>query len=255
MIIRTKEEEKALREGGAKLGSILERLEKMVCPGVRTDELDSAASELVRAEGGAPAFLGYMPDGAKRAYPSALCVSVNDAIVHGIPTENPYTLKDGDIVSLDLGFGYRGFITDAAVAAIAGEGSEETLLLIWAAKEALALAIKAARDGNTTGHIGEAVETIADKYGLSVPRELGGHGVGRRVHEEPFVPNFGKGGSGDKLVSGMVLAIEPMFILGSGSIIADSDGYTLRSADKTLSVQIEHTVIVTPKGGDIITRA
>lgn len=254
MIARTTAEKGALREGGRKLGSILARLKEEAKPGVSSAALDAHARELIAQEGGEPAFLGYRPRGAPRAFPAALCVSVNDAIVHGIPNEQPTELQDGDIVSLDLGLVYKGFVTDAAVIALVGNASEEDIRLARAVEEALVAAVKAARTGARTGDIGAAVEAVARKYGYAIPYELGGHGVGGSVHEDPFVPNFGKAGAGPELAEGQVLAIEPMFAAGKGDITSDPDGYTLRTKDGSRTAQAEHTVIVTPDGGEILTK-
>lgn len=255
MIARTTEEKEALREGGQKLGSILARLKDEAKPGVSSAALDALARELIAEEGGEAAFLGYRPRGAPRAFPAALCVSVNDAIVHGVPNENPIEFADGDIVSLDLGLVYKGYVTDAAVIALVGNASDEDIRLARAVEEALAAAVKAARTGGRVGDIGAAVETVARRYGYAIPYELGGHGVGGSVHEDPFVPNFGKAGSGPELADGQVLAIEPMFAIGKGDVISDSDGYTLRTKDGSRTAQAEHTVIVTPDGGEVLTRA
>ena len=253
MIVKDEQERETLREAGKKHAAILRQLAAMTFPGVSTLELEEKARELISQAGGTPAFLGYKPQGAKRPYPAALCVSINDAIVHGIPNENPTVIQEGDIISLDCGFLYEGFITDAAVCIIVGEGSEEEKRLVQATYEALKDGVCEARVGNTIGDIGAAIEDVGKKYGFGSPRELGGHSVGRAVHEEPFISNFGPAGSGPTLEEGMVLAIEPMFMLGGSKIYLDKDGYTYRTKDGSKSAHVEHTVIVGKEGAEIVT--
>jgi len=254
MIVKTEQEHALLREAGKKHAAILKQLAAMVAPGVSTLELEEKGRELISQEGGVPAFLGYKPQGAKRPYPAALCVSINDAIVHGIPNEHPTVIQEGDVVSLDCGFNYQGFITDAAVCVIAGEGNEEDKKLVRVTYEALETGIREARAGNMVGNIGAAIEAVGEKYGFGSPRELGGHSVGRAVHEEPFIPNFGPAGGGVELEEGMVIAIEPMFMLGGSKIYLDKDGYTYRTKDGSKSAHVEHTVIVGKDGAEILTR-
>lgn len=254
MIVQNENERETLREAGKKHALILKHLAVMTVPGISTLELEEEAQRLIKEAGGAPAFLGYKPQGARRPYPAALCVSINDAIVHGIPNENPAVIQEGDLVTLDCGITYQGFITDAAVSVIAGGGNAEDRRLIAAAKEALSAGIAQARAGNHIGDIGAAVEAVGKKYGYGSPRELGGHSVGRHVHEEPFVPNFGLAGSGEELIDGMVLAIEPMFMHGGSKVYLDKDGYTYRTKDGAKSAHVEHTVIVGKNGAEILTK-
>lgn len=254
MIIETEQERAYLRESGRRLGTILQELKASVVPGVSTLELENLARARIVAGGDKPAFLGYQPHGATRPFPAALCISINDAIVHGIPNEHSYVIQDGDVVTLDLGLIHQGFVTDAAVTVIAGVGSDTDQVLVTAAYKALEKGIQAARSGGYMGDIGAAVERIGEQYGFAIPRELGGHGLGRAVHEEPFVPNFGKEGTGVPLVEGLVIAIEPMFTAGSPKVCLDKDGYTYRTKDGSRSVQVEHTVIVSKNGGEILTR-
>ncbi len=253
MIVQNDGERATLREGGKKHAAILKQIAAMVVPGISTQELEDEARRLIEEMGGTPSFLNYKPAGARRPYPAALCVSVNDAIVHGIPNEEPVTLAEGDVVSVDCGFTYQGFITDAALCVIAGSGSVEEKKLIAVAYEALDAGIRAARAGNHVGDIGAAIEAVQKKYGYGAPRELGGHSVGRAVHEEPFIANFGPAGTGEELVEGMVIAIEPMFMLGGNKIYLDKDGYTYRTKDGSKSVHVEHTVIVGKNGAEILT--
>ena len=253
MIVQNENERVTLREAGKKHAAILRNLAVMTVPGISTLELEEEARRLIEEAGGTPAFLNYKPHGARRPYPAALCVSINDAIVHGIPNETSVTIQEGDVVTLDCGITYQGFITDAAISVIAGAGSTEDKKLIAATQEALAAGIAQARAGNHIGDIGAAVEAVGEKYGYGSPRELGGHSVGRHVHEEPFVPNFGPAGTGEELVLGLVLAIEPMFMLGGSKVYLDKDGYTYRTKDGAKSAHVEHTVIVGKNGAEILT--
>lgn len=243
-----------LREGGRRLARILATVAKGVVPGVITAELDRLAlSEIkVLGDGDAPSFLNYRPAGARRPYPASLCVSVNEEIVHGLPGKR--RLAEGDIVSLDLGLRHRGLFTDMAVTMPVGKVSAEAQRLLQATQEALSCGIKAVQFGQRVGDIGFAIEEVARRYRLGIVRELGGHGVGYAVHEAPNVPNFGRRGEGEKLLAGMVLAIEPMFILGRSEVKFLADGFTVVSADGSLTAHFEHTVAVTVSGPEILTK-
>ncbi|MDP1624826.1 MAG: type I methionyl aminopeptidase [bacterium] len=243
-----------LREGGKRHAAILRAVASAVKPGVRTKELDDLAADLIAQGSDTAAFLGYTPYGAKRPYPASLCVSVNDEIVHGIPNENDRILVEGDVVSLDLGLVHNGMYTDAAVTVSVGKASRDATKLLRAGKEALEKAIKAAQPGNTTGHIGQAVEEYVRPLGFGIVRELAGHGLGYSVHEDPYVPNYGRAGEGDELVPGMVIAIEPMLNAGTEAIKLDKDGYTYRTKDGSLSVHFEHTILITENGPEVLTR-
>jgi len=254
MIARTQSEIDALREGGKRLARHVRALAAMVKPGITSRELEDAARAMVEKDGDTPAFLGYKDPRDKEGYPSALCLSINDAIVHSPAFLNDITIQDGDVVCLDFGIKHKGFYTDHAVTVIAGtpkDPHDEELLR--GTKEALAAGIKEAKVGNTTGDIGCAVEEIAHKYGFGFPRNLSGHGVGKEVHEEPHVPNFGDKGAGTKLTEGLVIAIEPMMTLGSGDLYVDKDGYTYRTKDGSRTAHFEHTVLITKKGAEILT--
>lgn len=242
-----------LHESGARLAAIMEELVTMAKSGVSTKMLDTHARELARSGGDTASFLDYQPHGAPRPYPAALCTSVNDAVVHGIPNETPYILREGDIVTLDMGITHKGYVTDMAYTVGVGTINTQDRTLISAAKEALKQALAVAHVGNTTGDIGHAVETVAQQYGYSVARELGGHGVGKQVHEAPFIPNFGVPGSGAPLEEGMVVAIEPIIIAGSGEIVLDRDGYTYRTQDGSRAAQFEHTVVITRGAPEMLT--
>ena len=250
--LKTKEEIETLREGGRRHARILHKLKEMSVPGVSSFVLEQKARELIAAEGGAAAFLDYTPEGARRPYPAALCFSVNDEVVHGIPNEKEYIVKEGDVITLDLGFVYKGLITDSAITVVVGKGTEESKKLVRATREALEAGIKAVQPGRFVGDIGAAVEQVAHEYGCSLAKGLSGHGVGYEVHEDPFVPNEGARGTGEELVPGMVIAIEPMLTLGGGKVVFDrGDGYTYRTKDGSLAAHFEHTVAVT-EGGHIV---
>ena len=253
IIIKTKKEIEALREGGKRHAFILSELAKAVKPGVTTQSLEDLAIRLIAEGGDTAAFLNYKPYGAKRPYPASLCVSINDEIVHGIPNEGEKILKEGDVVSLDLGLVHKGMITDSAITVPVGKVDSESKALLSDTKKALMLGIKAAKGGGYVGDIGAAIEGYASPRGYGIVRELAGHGVGRAVHEDPYVPNYGEKGTGEELVPGMVIAIEPMLNIGTEQIKLDKDGYTYRSADGSKSAHFEHTVLITEKGCDILT--
>ncbi len=254
MIVRNHEDVRILREGGKRLGAMLRHLGGLVQQGTLTSFLEDEARAYIAKNGDTPAFLDYTPDGADRPYPAALCVSVNDAIVHGIPNEEILELVSGDVVTLDAGLVHGGLITDAAITLVVGTADDSVKVMLKAAYEALDAGIAAARVGNTIGDVGHAIEKVAKKYQLNYPRELGGHSVGLHVHEEPFIPNFGAPGTGPALEEGMVLAIEPMFMLGKSAIKLDKDGYTYRTKDGSKAVHVEHTVLITATGPEILTR-
>ncbi len=241
---KTEEDIAKLREGGKIHARILKEVAKKVKPGVKSDELNAYAEQLIDEAGCTAAFLGYQPADAKRPYPASLCVSINEEIVHGIPNEGGKILFEGDIVTLDLGLTYQGMITDAAITVPVGKVDEKSALLIRATKEALDRGIAAMRVKGHIGDIGAAVMEVAVKYDLGIVEGLSGHGVGFSVHEEPFVPNRAKRGEGPELRPGMVIAIEPMFSLGSRDIKKLPDGYTYITRDKSLSAHFEHTVVV-----------
>ncbi len=242
-----------MREGGLRHAAILSQLAKLVRPGVHSLELENQARKLIAEGGDKAAFLDYKPSGAKRPYPAALCVSVNDEIVHGIPNERDKVLKNGDIVSLDLGLTHKGLITDAAVTVAVGDIKPELKQLIEVTTKALNAGIKVIKEGKRIGDIGNAISRVALPYKYGVVEDLAGHGVGYKVHEDPFVPNFGEAGQGEVLKQGMVLALEPMFNLGTKKVRLDDDGYTFRTADGLPSAHFEHTIVVTKSGSEILT--
>lgn len=254
-MIKTKEEIEIMREGGRRLAGILKNVARLAVPGANTSELNDKAEKLILEGRDEPSFLGYKPDGAKRPYPSALCVSINNEIVHGIPNEGEKILREGDIIGLDLGLKHNGLFLDTAVTVGVGEISKEDKKLISATKEALDIGIKAARVGNTIGDIGYAIERFIKPFGYGIPVELGGHGIGHRAQEFPHIPNFGGGkGKGEKLKVGMTLALEPMLNAGSAKIVLDKDGYTYKTADGKNSAHFEHTILITDGEAEILTK-
>lgn len=253
MIIRTPEERENLIEGGKRLAAVLEALRAKVAPGVTSEELDDLAEQRIRDGGDEPCFLGYTPEGAQRPYPATLCVSVNDEIVHGIPNESVKILKDGDIVGLDLGLRHNGIIVDAAITVPVGTVSEEVRRLLHATQNALDAGIGAAKPGNHVGDISHAIGEEIERAGFKVVKELGGHGVGELVHEEPFISNYGHPGTGELLVEGMVLALEPISSAGKAGVILAPDGYTFRTKDGSKSAHFEHTILLEAAGARIIT--
>ena len=251
IIIKTKEQIEILREGGKRLGKILAEVAKKVKPGVTTHELDEYAYELIKKGGDIPAFLNYRPEGHGRGFPASLCTSVNNEVVHGIPRKDKI-LKEGDIISIDLGIKHGGLFTDHAITVPVGNISKKDRELLQDTKEAMMIGIEMAKAGNTVGDIGHAIEKfVARKYGIV--RELSGHGVGVQIHEDPYIPNFGKPGKGEKLVPGMVIAIEPMLNIGKADIISLSDGFTIKTADGSRSAHFEHTVLITNGEPEILT--
>jgi methionyl aminopeptidase len=252
IIIKTKEEIEILREGGRRLATILHKVKERVVPGVSTKELDEYAEELIRAGGDVPAFLNYRPEGAPTPFPASLCVSVNDEVVHGIPSHDRI-LEEGDIVAIDLGLKHRGLFTDMALTVPVGKVSPGAIKLIETTEKALEVGISAACGGNTTGDIGHAIESFVRPHKYGIVEVLSGHGVGRAIHEDPYIPNFGKAGKGDKLVPGMVVALEPMLNNGTKNVTLDDDGYTFRTADGKKSAHFEHTILITEGEPEILT--
>ncbi len=255
MIAKSKADIDALREGGRRLARHLRILSEMVAPGVTGQQLEDKARELVKADGDILAFHGHVERKGDKPYPSGLCLSINDVIVHSPAGQNESVIQEGDVVCLDFGIKHKGLYTDHAVTVIAGTrrnpNDEE---LVRGTYEALVAGIKEARVGNTTGDIGHAVQQIAEKYHFGYPKNLSGHGVGLKVHEEPHVPNFGEPGRGARLREGEVIAIEPMMTLGSGKLYIDKDGYSYRTEDGSRTAHAEHTVLVTKNGPEILTK-
>ena len=240
---KTKEEIELLRESNLLVGKTLGEVAKIIRPGVSTLELDAVAEEFIRSNGAVPGFLGY------GGFPNTLCISVNDEVVHGIPSAKR-VLQEGDIVSVDCGVLKNGYYGDSAYTFEVGEVSEEIHNLLEATKASLYKGIEQAVVGRRIGDIGSAVQNYCEARGYSVVRELVGHGVGKELHEDPQVPNYG--GQGTKLREGMVIAIEPMINLGQRYVIMNSDGWTIRTRDGLPSAHFEHTVAVGKTAADIL---
>jgi methionyl aminopeptidase len=248
MIVRKSAAELDLMaEAGAVVARTLDLLGEHVRPGVTTAELDRIADEFIRSEGGVPTFKGY------RGYPAAICASPNDMIVHGIP--GPYELADGDVLSVDVGVTLHGFVGDSAYTFTVGDISEEAELLLETCRAALDAGLEQARVGNRVGDISAAVQRVTEAAGFSVVRALVGHGVGRSMHEEPQIPNFGEPGRGPLLQEGMTLAIEPMITAGGAEIVVEDDRWSISTEDGSLAAHFEHTVAVTAEGPRILTLA
>ena len=254
MIAKTTEEIEILREGVKHLATELYKVKEKIAPGVSTKDLDIYAEKLIREMGDTPAFLNYRPEGAPTPFPATLCVSVNDEVVHGIPSKHRI-LKEGDIVSIDLGIKHRGLFTDMALTAPVGKISEKNLKLLQATEQSLQVGISAAQAGNTVGDIGAAIENFVHSKGrYGIVEVLSGHGVGRAIHEDPYIPNFGKKGKGEKLVPGMVVALEPMINIGTKNVTIDDDEWTFRTADRKPSAHFEHTILIKEGEAEVLTK-
>ena len=249
--LKSEKDIKILAKGGAILSGILKKIAKATAPDVETVELEKLARKLIKEAGGEPAFLGYKPAWAEKAYPASICASVNDVVVHGIPSA--YKLKAGDIVKLDLGLKYKGFYTDTAVTVGVGEVSDEAKQLIAVTRDSLTLAIDQCIVGNTVGDIGFAVNSYVRKHGMHVAKGLTGHGIGRHLHEDPVVANSAKPSTGAKLVAGMVIAVEPMVTLGSGETIQLKLDESFATKERVLAAHFEHTVAITEAGPQVLT--
>ena len=233
---KTEEEIALMKENGILVSKTLAEVGKIVAPGVTTLELNRVAETFIRDHGAIPSFLGY------EGFPAALCISVNDVVVHGFPSD--YVLKDGDIVSVDCGTFYKGYNGDSAYTFPVGEVDAETRKLLDVTKESLYKGIEQAIAGNRIGDIGHAVQSYAESYGFSVVRELEGHGIGKHMHENPGVPNYGRKGSGSRLVEGMTICIEPMINAGLKNVYLAKNGWAVHTADHTNSAHYELTVVV-----------
>jgi methionyl aminopeptidase len=248
VIVRKSQGElEAMREGGRITAACLRMLSGSVRPGVTTRELDSLAEAFIHDHGGRPEFKGY------QGFPASICASPNAMIVHGIP--GPYRLKEGDIISLDVGVRYEGFVTDAATTVAVGDVPRETTRLLETTRRALEAATEQARPGNHLGDIGHAIQSLAESRGYGVVRDLVSHGVGRKMHEDPQIPNYGRPGTGPRLLSGMTFAIEPMITQGSYEIrLSEWDGWSIYTADGSLAAHFEHTIAVTDEDPWVLTQ-
>ena len=244
--IYSENEIEILRQGGKILARIIKELKKEVRPGVKTKYLNKVAKDLVLSFGAEPSFEGF------DEFPAVLCTSINEEIVHAIPGKRK--LKEGDILSLDLGIRFEKYCTDMAITVPVGKINKETKKLIKITKEALKIGIKQAKAGNHLQDIGWAIQNYAEKNGFNVVRELVGHGVGKEVHEAPKIPNYGNPGQGPKLKQGMVLALEPMVTVNDWHVEKTKDGFGYRTLDNSLSAHFEHTIAITSKGPKILTK-
>ncbi len=263
--VKTAKELKALRESCKMASQILDTLFTAIEPGVSGIDVNEMTKKELRGLGVKAAFLGY------QGFPATICISRNDEVVHGIPNSKEF--KVGDLVGLDFGVNYKGMISDTARTVIVGDnnravvsskqkavgddqsGLTEKRKLLAGTKEALVAAIKTLKDGVQTGDIGAAAQSVMERYNLGIVRDMVGHGVGHEIHEEPNIANFGKPGTGDRLKAGMTIAIEPMATLGTHRVVVDPDGWTIRTADASLSAHFEHTILITKDGFEILTQS
>lgn len=243
--LKSRSEVDKIRRSGRIVAELLNLLEKQIRPGIMTKELDKFAEEFIISHGAKPSFKGYY------GYPGSLCTSINEEVVHGIPGDR--ILKEGDIISIDCGVFYEGFHSDAARTFAVGHISEEAKRLIEITEKSFYEGIKFAKAGYRIGDISNAIQTFVESNGFSVVRDYVGHGIGKELHEEPPVPNYGKAGRGPKLAVGMVLAIEPMVNMGTFAVIELDDGWTVVTADKKLSAHYENTIAILENGPEILT--
>lgn len=244
IILKTDEEIEFMREANRLVGMTLGELSKHIKPGITTLELDRIAEEFIRDHHAIPTFLGY------GGFPNSICTSVNENVVHGIPTNTP--LRDGDIISIDCGTSVRGYCGDSAYTFCVGDVKEETRELLRVTKEALYKGIEKATEDARIGDIGSAIQTYCESRGYSVVRELVGHGIGRNMHEAPEVPNYGRRGTGPLIKNGLCIAIEPMINMGSKNVVFESDGWTVRTKDRKPSAHFEHTIAIRNGKPDIL---
>ena len=245
--VKTATEIDGMRESGRMLATVLDVLGAMVAPGVSERELaDRAVAELKKL-GGHPTFKGY------HGFPDVICISTNDKVVHGIPSD--YVLRDGDIVSLDFGVTYRGMVTDSARTFLVGDVGQNVRQLVAETKKSLDAGIATLHDGVTTGDIGAAVQRVLDAHKYGIVRDLVGHGVGHELHEEPDIANYGTAGHGPTLRAGMTIAIEPMANLGVANVVMDPDGWTIRTRDGNPSAHFENTVLICDDGAEVLTKS
>lgn len=243
--LKTDEEIELMREANQLVGKTLAEVGKHVAPGISTLQLDKIAEEFIRDHGAVPAFLGY------GGFPNSICASVNEQVVHGIPSSTKI-LQEGDIISVDCGTILNGYVGDSAYTFCVGEVDPKVKDLLKTTKESLYLGIQSAVEGKRIGDISNAVQTYCESHNYSVVRELVGHGIGKRMHEEPEVPNYGRRGCGPLLKSGMCICIEPMINLGSKNVVFERDGWTVRTKDRKCSAHFEHCIAIRPEGPQIL---
>lgn len=247
MIIgKSRKEIEKMQAAGQLVGQVLQELRKIVAPGMTTLEVDAAGDKMIRDAGAYPTFKGY------HGFPFSICASVNEQVVHGFPSR--YELKEGDIFSIDVGVTLDGFVGDTAATIPVGHVSDDCLKLIRVTEECLDLAIEQCRVGNHVGDIGAVVQRHAEAHGYSVVRDYVGHGIGRRMHEDPQIPNYGKPGKGPKIKKGYVFAVEPMINMGSHYTKVLQDGWTVVTIDGRPSAHAEHTIAITEEGPEVLTR-
>lgn len=249
--IKSDSELKKMRQAGRIVAEVLERIRERAVPGVTTGELDALAEEVIRGYGALPSFKGY-PPGSAYPFPATICASVNEELVHGIPGAR--VLREGDILSVDVGAIYHGYHGDAAMTVPVGQISKEACHLLEVTQRALYAAIAQAQAGNHSGDISAAIQEVVEGHGFNVVREYTGHGIGRQMHEEPQVPNFGQPGSGVLLRPGMTIALEPMVLSGDYRVRVLDDHWTVVSADGCLTAHFEHTILVRDGEAEILTR-
>jgi methionyl aminopeptidase len=251
IFLKTPREIALMRESGRIVSEVLRLLEGFIKPGISTMELDAIAEDFILSQGGIPVFKGYSQNGRGKKFPASICTSVDDAVVHGIPS--PVKLQEGEILSIDVGVTKNGYVGDGAWSFAVGKISEEKLRLMRKTEEALYIGLREAKFGNHVHDISAAVQEFVESNGYSVVRELVGHGVGKSLHEDPPVPNFGKRGEGPRLKPGMTIAVEPMVNAGALEVFTDEDGWTVRTKDGFPSAHFEHTIVITDGEPDILT--
>jgi methionyl aminopeptidase len=247
IIRKSPQEIERMARAGEVVADLLAVLGERARPGVTTEELDALADEFIRSRGGTPTFKGY------RGYPASICTSPNDMVVHGIP--GPYSLSEGDVLSVDVGVTLDGFVADSAYTFPVGDITPDAERLLEGCKAALAAGIEQCRSGNRLSDISHAIQAVTEEHGFSVVRSLVGHGVGRSMHEEPQIPNFGEPGRGPLLSPGMTFAIEPMINAGEPDVVIQSDEWSISTSDGSLSAHFEHTVAITEDAPRILTMA
>ena len=250
IFLKTEDEIELLRKSNLLVGKTLAEVAKVLQPGVTTAELDKVADEFIRDKGAEPTFKGYQNPYGGIPFPASICTSVNGQVVHGVPGD--VVLKDGDVVSVDCGVKLNGFCGDSAYTFCVGEVSEEVRNLLKVTKEALYIGIGEAVEGKRVGDIGYAIQQYCEDHTYGVVREFAGHGIGREMHEDPFVPNFGKRGSGPLLKRGMCIAIEPMITLGDRKVVLENDDWTVRTLDFSPAAHFEHSMAITSGKADIL---
>ena len=243
--LKTEEELTIIREGSQILGKAHGEVAKLIKPGIKTSKLDTVAEEFIRDHGGSPSFKNY------NGFPASLCISVNEVVVHGFPGN--YELRETDIISIDCGVYYKGYHSDSAYTYPLEGTNAETLLLLNRTYESLFRGIGEAKAGNRIGDVSYAIQSYVESFGYGVVRELVGHGVGKKLHEDPEVPNYGKRGKGPKIVAGMVFAIEPMINQGTKNVVQERDGWTIRTSDRRPSAHFEHMVAVRENETEVLT--